>query len=99
MLVLTRKQKQQIQIGEDITLTIIRVKGSTVRLGIEAPEGVRILRSELSFEQPNDDSLQSNERDIEEKSEAEPGMRCDPRVLPPINPATRNILERMLSTC
>ena len=48
MLVLTRKQRQQITIGENITITVLRIKGQAVRIGIEAPEGVRILRAELN---------------------------------------------------
>jgi carbon storage regulator len=48
MLVLTRKIDQKIQIGNDITITVIQVKGRYVRLGIEAPTHVRILRSELT---------------------------------------------------
>ncbi|HEX5103946.1 MAG TPA: carbon storage regulator [Pirellulaceae bacterium] len=47
MLVLTRKLQQQIQIGENITVTILRVKGHTVRVGIEAPRDVRVVRGEL----------------------------------------------------
>ena len=47
MLVLTRKQQQQIKIGDEITVTIIRVKGNTVRVGIEAPRTVRVIRGEL----------------------------------------------------
>ena len=47
MLVLSRKTKQQITIGEDITITILRVRGQTVSLGVEAPDDVRILRREL----------------------------------------------------
>jgi carbon storage regulator CsrA len=47
MLVLTRKLNQRVQIGDDITITVLRVKGNTVRLGIEAPRGVRVLRAEL----------------------------------------------------
>lgn len=48
MLVLTRKQQQQIQVGEGVTITILRIKGGSVRIGIEAPSDVRIIRSELS---------------------------------------------------
>lgn len=48
MLVLTRKTQEKIQIGDSITITILRVKGQAVRIGIEAPEGVRILRGELA---------------------------------------------------
>lgn len=50
MLVLTRKQDQQIQIGDNITLTILRVKGNTVRVGIDAPREVRVVRGELPKE-------------------------------------------------
>ena len=48
MLVLTRKVQQQIQIGDKVTITIVRVKGQTVRVGIEAPKDVRVIRSELT---------------------------------------------------
>ncbi len=47
MLVLTRKLDEQILIGEDIKVTLLRVRGNTVRLGIEAPRDVRIVRAEL----------------------------------------------------
>ena len=47
MLVLTRKPNQQLQIGEGIVITVVRVRGNTIRLGIEAPKDVRIIRSEL----------------------------------------------------
>jgi carbon storage regulator CsrA len=47
MLVLTRKFQQQIKIGDQITVTILRVKGQTVRVGIEAPRDVRVVRGEL----------------------------------------------------
>jgi carbon storage regulator CsrA len=47
MLVLTRKQSQQIMIGTDIRITIVKVERNQVRLGIEAPSGMTILREEL----------------------------------------------------
>jgi carbon storage regulator CsrA len=47
MLVLTRKVMEEICIGNDITVTIVRVKGQTVRVGINAPEHVSVMRSEL----------------------------------------------------
>jgi carbon storage regulator len=47
MLVLTRKAGEKIYIGEGITVTVLDVKGSRVRLGINAPEEVRVVRSEL----------------------------------------------------
>lgn len=47
MLVLSRKVKEQVRIGDDITLTILQIKGKTVRVGIEAPRNVRVVRGEL----------------------------------------------------
>lgn len=47
MLVLTRKAKQSIRIADGITIRVVRIKGSTVQLGIEAPKDVQIVRSEL----------------------------------------------------
>ncbi len=48
MLVLTRKAKQQIQIGPNVTITILQIKGQAVRVGIEAPKNVTVLRNELA---------------------------------------------------
>ena len=47
MLVLSRKQSQQILIGSDISITVVKIEGNHVRLGIEAPRSVSILREEL----------------------------------------------------
>lgn len=47
MLVLTRKPQETIQIGDNITITIIKTKGKAVRIGIEAPKDISVLRGEL----------------------------------------------------
>lgn len=47
MLVLSRKLQEQIQIGDEITITVLRVKGNAVRIGIEAPRSVKVIRGEL----------------------------------------------------
>lgn len=47
MLVLSRKESQKVRLGENIVLTIVRVSGDKVRLGIEAPGDLLILREEL----------------------------------------------------
>ncbi len=49
MLVLSRKLNQKVQIGDDIVVTVVKVKGNVIRLGIEAPKDVRVLRSELQI--------------------------------------------------
>ena len=48
MLVLSRKRSEQVFIGEDVVLTLVRTKGNTVYLGFEAPRSVAIVRSELT---------------------------------------------------
>lgn len=47
MLVLSRKMNETIKIGDNIEIRILEVKGDTVRIGIEAPKSVDILRGEL----------------------------------------------------
>ena len=47
MLVLSRKESEKIMLGDDIVLTIVRVSGDRVRLGIQAPKDMLILRHEL----------------------------------------------------
>jgi carbon storage regulator len=47
MLVLTRKLNERIAIGENIIITVVGVRGKHVRIGIEAPPEVSILRDEL----------------------------------------------------
>jgi carbon storage regulator CsrA len=48
MLVLTRKRNEQIQIGDQVTITVLKVKGQSIQIGISAPQNVRIMRSELT---------------------------------------------------
>jgi carbon storage regulator len=50
MLVLTRKQNEGILIGNDIVITVINIEGDKIRLGIEAPKNVRVIREELLAE-------------------------------------------------
>lgn len=47
MLILTRKGGEALTIGEEITSTVIGIRGSQVRPGIDAPKGIRIQRSEI----------------------------------------------------
>ena len=48
MLVLSRKPGEKLIIGEDNVLTVLGVVGNRVRVGVEAPDDVRILRGELA---------------------------------------------------
>ena len=47
MLVLTRKLMEKLFIGDDICVTVVRLEGGQVRLGIEAPRNVSVVRAEL----------------------------------------------------
>lgn len=47
MLILSRKIGEQIQIGPDVTVTVVRVTPNSIRLGVSAPTGVPVVRSEI----------------------------------------------------
>lgn len=47
MLVLSRKPGERIRIGDDIAVTVVRIGPNTVRIGIDAPRDMSILREEL----------------------------------------------------
>lgn len=65
MLVLTRKYQEKIRIGDNITITVLRTKGKAVRLGIEAPAEVPVVRGELSFETANEAEGSFEASDVE----------------------------------
>jgi len=50
VLVLTRKLNQSILIGDDIEIVVLEIKGGQIRLGINAPRHVQILRKEIYHE-------------------------------------------------
>ncbi|MFN7733452.1 MAG: carbon storage regulator [Pirellula sp.] len=58
MLILSRRESERVYLGEDIVLTIVRVNGDKVRIGVEAPPNIKILRTELELEASPDTSMQ-----------------------------------------
>ncbi|MCC5833028.1 MAG: carbon storage regulator [Chlamydiales bacterium] len=58
MLVLTRKAEQKIRIGNNIVITVLKVQGDQVSIGIEAPKDLQIVREELL----NEDLIKSTAR-------------------------------------
>lgn len=52
MLVLSRKESQRIRLGDSIVVTIVKISGDKVRVGIEAPTDVLVLRDELEVHAP-----------------------------------------------
>ena len=47
MLVLSRRENEQIKLGDSIVVTVVKVAGDRVRLGIKAPTDMLVLRGEL----------------------------------------------------
>jgi len=47
MLILSRKTDEKIRIGQNITITVIEVRGDQVKLGVEAPKSVKVFRQEV----------------------------------------------------
>ncbi len=61
MLVLTRKPKESIMIGDDVEVSIVEVKGDQVKLGISAPKNIKVHRKEifLAIQSENIDASKS----------------------------------------
>jgi carbon storage regulator len=74
MLILTRKESERIYLGDDIVLTVVRIGGDKVRIGVEAPSDVRVLRLELSEPDSQGPSRQGPRR--QEPSRQEPRRRA-----------------------
>ncbi|MCR5079751.1 MAG: carbon storage regulator CsrA [Treponema sp.] len=64
MLILSRKIDQKIRIGDDITLTIIDVKGDQVKIGVEAPGNVKVYRQEV-FDAIQSENKAANQISVE----------------------------------
>lgn len=54
MLVLSRKPGERILIGDKVAITIVRIGPNTVRLGIDAPRDMNIVREELCSDRPSE---------------------------------------------
>lgn len=63
MLVLSRKVGEKIWIGESICLQVVRITGGGVRLGIEAPAEIRVVRDEIK-----EKSTEVEGKDVDQKS-------------------------------
>jgi carbon storage regulator len=48
MLILTLKKDEKMFIGDNITITVVEIRGNQIRLGIEAPAGLLVLREKLA---------------------------------------------------
>jgi len=53
MLVLSRRVGEMIRVGDDVTVTVLEVRGDVVRIGIQAPRSIAVHRAELIVELEN----------------------------------------------
>ncbi len=60
MLILTRKLGEKINIGDDITVTLLEIKGAQVKVGIDAPKSIGIHRNEI-YEKIREENLRSSD--------------------------------------
>ena len=60
MLVLSRKESERIKLGDSIVLTVVRVSGDRVRIGIQAPPDLLVLREELDLGSLRKDAVAMN---------------------------------------
>ncbi len=64
MLVLTRKLGEAIVIGEDIKFRVLGIRGTQIKIGVEAPEGVSVYREEL-YEKIKRENISASELKID----------------------------------
>jgi carbon storage regulator len=60
MLILTRKLGERINIGDDIVITLVEIKGAQVKLGVDAPKSIAIHRHEI-YERIREANLESSD--------------------------------------
>ena len=72
MLVLSRRPGESIVLGEDITVTVLEVRGDVVRIGIDAPRSLKVHRAELleQLEESNRQAASPSEDVVAELSRA-----------------------------
>lgn len=69
MLVLSRRPEEKIKIGDNIVVSILGVEGGIVKIGVEAPKEVAILRMEI-LEQVTKENIEAAAKDVKEITEA-----------------------------
>ena len=72
MLVLSRRVGESVVVGDDVTITVLEVRGDVVRIGIAAPRSVAVHRAELleQLEEINREAASPSEQAVESLSQA-----------------------------
>ena len=67
MLILTRRVGETLKVGDDVSVTVLGIRGSQIRIGITAPKGIGVYREEIydkkrnSDEQPAEDAKEAKD--------------------------------------
>ena len=77
MLVLSRKKGEKIIIGDNITITVVEIRGDKVRLGIEAPREVPVNRQEVHEAIQREDAEQAEQDEETKTSSSLPQTRME----------------------
>lgn len=96
MLVLSRKAGEQLVIGDNIVIEVVRVKGNRVTLGVVAPQDVKILRAELATRGKANGITQSVQPSGNRESVEKSVMPSDSPMDQPADLASRG---RLLQAC
>ncbi len=74
MLVLSRKVGEKILIGDNISVTIVRVSQGMVRVGVDAPQELPIVREEIKDQAKNGDGKRATEQHVAKRSGKQPSV-------------------------
>ncbi|MEK4566226.1 carbon storage regulator CsrA [Alkalihalobacillus sp. FSL R5-0424] len=77
MLVLTRKKNEHIQIGEDISISILAIEGEQVKIGINAPRHIDIHRKEVYLAIQQENAQAVNQLSLDQLKEVLPKLHID----------------------
>ncbi|MCY2973382.1 MAG: carbon storage regulator [Planctomycetota bacterium] len=95
MLILSRRESECIHLGDDIVLTIVRVSGEKVRIGVEAPPHVKILRNELELSKPDQASPESDITGVSKPTELASPRQAHPEPVTPIQIPTPSAVRKV----
>jgi len=63
MLILTRRVGESLRIGDDVSVTVLGIKGSQVRLGVNAPKSIPVHREEV-YDRINDENSKNSDKKV-----------------------------------
>ena len=71
MLILTRRVGETLMVGDEVTVTVLGVKGNQVRIGVNAPREIAVHREEI-YERIKAEQAQGNEQEQEQDPDPDP---------------------------